>query len=592
MTDVERARDWYIEHMGGNVGETPETVAWGKWPADHPLPIQLHFQLSADARPSAGSTIDHIGFSFADVAAHVEKLRAAGVKIVSPVTDVPGLWKQAVAEDPWGTKLMLVEDPDALGIHHVELRVPNPDATLQWYVHAFGGDRTKYKGRIEAVRYRDLGVFYLFAVPDAEARRGTGTLHRPPQFRTDRSRQGRERAHGRGREVHLQPESQNQSRVPLRPGGKWQRHPQALLRPAGPTLPPRRLPGRARTTSTWSWCSIWKREDIESRACSIASSSSRLNNRLIVLLLAGGLGVWGWWAVGATPIDAIPDLSDNQVIVFTEWAGHSAREVEDQVSYPLTVNLQGLPGVRVVRSQSAFGFSMIYVIFEDDVEQYFARTRVLERLNLVSGMLPEGTTPTLGPDATGVGHVFWYTIESDRHSLRDLRSIQDWFVRYQLNAVPGVAEVASIGGHVQQYQIDIDPNRLRAYNLSLGDVVEAVRQSNQNVGGNVLESNGTWSIVRGVGLVESVDDIAQIVVGASGGVPVYVNQVGEVRIGDAFRVSSLVKGTDEAVGGVIVARTGANAQQVIDGVKARIATDQPGPARRRARSSRSTTVRR
>ena len=232
-----------------------------------------------------------------------------------------------------------------------------------------------------------------------------------------------------------------------------------------------------------------------------------LNNRLIVLLLAGGLGAWGWWAVGATPIDAIPDLSDNQVIVFTEWDGHSAREVEDQVSYPLTVNLQGLPGVRVVRSQSAFGFSMIYVIFEDDVEQYFARTRVLERLNLVSGILPEGTTPTLGPDATGVGHVFWYTIESDRHSLRDLRSIQDWFVRYQLNAVPGVAEVASIGGYVQQYQIDIDPNRLRAYNLSLGDVVEAVRQSNQNVGGNVLESNGTWSIVRGVGLVESVDDI-------------------------------------------------------------------------------------
>ena len=168
------------------------------------------------------------------------------------------------------------------------------------------------------------------------------------------------------------------------------------------------------------------------------------------------------------------------------------------------------------------------------------------------------------------------TIESDRHSLRDLRSIQDWFVRYQLNAVPGVAEVASIGGHVQQYQIDIDPNRLRAYNLSLGDVVEAVRRSNQNVGGNVLESNGTWSIVRGVGLVESVDDIAQIVVGASGGVPIYVNQVGEVRIGDAFRVSSLVKGTDEAVGGVIVARTGANAQQVIDGVKARIQQISPG----------------
>jgi catechol 2,3-dioxygenase-like lactoylglutathione lyase family enzyme len=174
VTDVERARDWYIENMGGNAGETPETVAWGKWPADHPLPIQLHFQLSADARPSAGSVIDHIGFSFANLDAQVETLRAAGVKIVSPVTEIPGLWKQAVAEDPWGTKLVLVQDPDALGIHHVELRVPDPDATLQWYVHAFGGDRTKYKGQIEAVRYRDLGVFYLFAVKADGPTPGTG----------------------------------------------------------------------------------------------------------------------------------------------------------------------------------------------------------------------------------------------------------------------------------------------------------------------------------------------------------------------------------------------------------------------------------
>jgi len=295
-----------------------------------------------------------------------------------------------------------------------------------------------------------------------------------------------------------------------------------------------------------------------------------LTNRVLVILLACGLGVWGWWAAGATPIDAIPDLSDNQVIVFTEWPGHGAQEVEDQVTYPLTVSLQGLPGVRVVRSQSAFGFSMIYVIFDDDVDQYFGRTRVLERLGLVSAQLPDGTTPTLGPDATGVGHVFWYTVESDRHSLRELRSLQDWFIRYQLNAVPGVAEVASIGGRVQQYQIDVDPNRLRAYDISLGEVVEAVRNSNQNVGGNVLESSGTWSIVRGVGLIQSVDDIAQTVVGAYNGVPVYVHQIAEVRVGDAFRVSSLVKGTNEAVGGVVVARSGANAQQVIDGVKARI----------------------
>jgi len=219
---------------------------------------------------------------------------------------------------------------------------------------------------------------------------------------------------------------------------------------------------------------------------------------------------------------------------------------------------------------------MIYVIFEDNVDQYFARSRVLERLSLLSTQLPQGATPTLGPDATGVGHVLWYTVESDRMSLRDLRTLQDWFIRYQLNAVPGVAEVASVGGEVQQYQIDLDPNRLRAYNLTLGSIVEAVRNSNQNVGGNVLEANGTWSIVRGVGLVESVDDINNIVVSAAGGVPVYVRQLGQVQIGDAFRVASLVKGSHEAVGGVVVMRNGANAQQVIDGVKQRIAQISPG----------------
>ena len=301
-----------------------------------------------------------------------------------------------------------------------------------------------------------------------------------------------------------------------------------------------------------------------------------LKNRFIVVVVYLGLAGWGWWVLKSTPIDAIPDLSDNQVIVFTDWAGHSPQEVEDQVTYPLTTNLQGLAGVRVVRSQSAFGFSMVYVVFEDNVDQYFARSRVLERLSLVATQMPDGAVPTLGPDATGVGHVFWYTVESDRHSLRDLRTLQDWFIRYQLNAVPGVAEVASVGGHVQQYQIDIDPNRLRAYNLSLGSVVEAVRSSNENVGGNVLEANGTWSIVRGVGLVESIADLENIVLAAPGGVPVYVRQVGQVHVGDAFRVASLVKGREEAVGGVIVMRNGANAQQVIDAVKERINQIAPG----------------
>ncbi len=295
-----------------------------------------------------------------------------------------------------------------------------------------------------------------------------------------------------------------------------------------------------------------------------------LRNRFLViaffLLIAG----WGYWALLTTPLDAIPDLSDNQVIVFTDWSGRSPQEVEDQVTYPLTVSLQGLPGVRVVRSSSAFGFSMINVIFEDWVDLYFARTRVLERLQLLTKSLPAGVVPTLGPDATGVGHVFWYTVEGKGYSLRDLRSLQDWFIRYQLNAVPGVAEVASIGGEVRQYQIDVDPNRLRAYKIPLSTVVDAVIRSNRNVGGNVVEANGSWSVVRGLGLIESVKDIEQIVVGAENGIPIFVRQVADVKVGDAFRVSALVKGRDEAVGGVIVARYGVSTVDVIEGVKERM----------------------
>src|SRR5690242_1987375 len=240
-----------------------------------------------------------------------------------------------------------------------------------------------------------------------------------------------------------------------------------------------------------------------------------LRNRLVVVALFLALAGWGWWALRATPIDAIPDLSDNQVIVFTDWTGHSPQEVEDQVTYPLTTNLQGLAGVRVVRSQSAFGFSMIYVVFEDNVDLYFARSRVLERMSLVGKALPAGVVPTLGPDATGVGHVFWYTLESPTRSLRDLRTLQDWFIRYQLNAVPGVAEVASVGGFVQQYQIDVDPNRLRTFKLPLSAIVAAVRDSNLNVGGNVVESNGAWLIVRGVGLIASIDDVKRMGIGGA-----------------------------------------------------------------------------
>jgi len=296
-----------------------------------------------------------------------------------------------------------------------------------------------------------------------------------------------------------------------------------------------------------------------------------LRHRGLVTVLYLGLAVWGYWALLRTPIDAIPDLSDNQVIVFTDWPGRSPQEVEDQVTYPLVTNLQGLAGVRVVRASSAFSFSMINVIFEDDVDLYWARTRVLERLNLVTKQLPEGVVPTLGPDATGVGQIFWYTVESDQMNLRDLRTLQDWFVRYQLNSVPGVAEVASVGGYVQQYQVDVDPNKLRAYAVPLSIVVEAVQRSNNNVGGNVIEQAGEWAVVRGVGLIESVADVENIVIGAPNGVPIYVRNVAEVKLGNAFRTGVLDKNGKEAVGGVVIARYGVNTLEVIDAVKQKIA---------------------
>src|SRR5687768_12128727 len=301
-----------------------------------------------------------------------------------------------------------------------------------------------------------------------------------------------------------------------------------------------------------------------------------LRNRGIIVVVYLALAAAGYWALLRTPIDAIPDLSDNQVIVFTDWPGRSPQEVEDQVTYPLVTNLQGLPGVRVVRASSAFSFSMINVIFEDNVDLYWARTRVLERLNLVTKQLPEGVTPTLGPDATGVGQIFWYTVESDALNLRDLRSLQDWYVRYQLNSVPGVAEVASVGGYVQQYQVDVDPNKLRAYSMPLSTVVEAVQRSNNNVGGNVVEQSGEWAVVRGVGLIESVADVQNIVIGAPNGVPIYVRNVADVKLGNAFRTGALDKNGKEAVGGVVIARYGVNNLEVIHAVKQKIADLQSG----------------
>jgi len=301
-----------------------------------------------------------------------------------------------------------------------------------------------------------------------------------------------------------------------------------------------------------------------------------LKNRGLVIVFYLAVAAAGYWALVRTPIDAIPDLSDNQVIVFTDWTGRSPQEVEDQVTYPLVTNLQGLPGVRVVRANSAFSFSMINIIFEDNVDLYWARTRVLERLNLVSKQLPEGVVPTLGPDATGVGQVFWYTLESDDMDQRDLRTVQDWFVRYQLNSVPGVAEVASVGGYVQQYQIDVDPNKLRGVSIPISTVVEAVQKSNNNVGGNVVEQGGQWAVVRGIGLIGSMEDVENIMIGASNGTPIYVKNVAEVKLGNAFRTGALDKNGTEVVGGVVIARYGVNTLEVIDAVKQKIEALQAG----------------
>ena len=295
-------------------------------------------------------------------------------------------------------------------------------------------------------------------------------------------------------------------------------------------------------------------------------------NPFIVLLFYVLIAGWGVWAVNNTPVDAIPDISDNQVIVLTEWPGRSPQVMEDQITYPLAANLQGLPDVRAVRASSAFGYSMIYIIFEDNVDIYWARTRVLERLNYASSLLPAGVTPTLGPDGTGVGHVFWYTVEGDGYDLARLRAIQDWFIRFQLNSVPGVAEVASVGGFVKEYQVDLDPNKLVGYHVTTSQVVEAIRKSNNEVGGNLVDLSQMSFMVRGLGYLKGVDDLENVEVGEYGNTPIFVKDVGRVQMGVMTRRGILDKnGQGEVAGGIVVMRYGANAKDVIDGVKVKIA---------------------
>ncbi|MEI8372939.1 MAG: efflux RND transporter permease subunit [Planctomycetota bacterium] len=303
-----------------------------------------------------------------------------------------------------------------------------------------------------------------------------------------------------------------------------------------------------------------------------------IRNRFIVILLALGVVIWGMYSVVNTPVDAIPDLSENQVIVFTDWMGQSPKEIEDQVTYPLSVNLQGLAGVKAVRSSSEFNFSMINVIFDDSVDFYFARQRVLERLTLSSTFLPRGVVPYLAPDATALGQIFWYTVEGEGQDLGRLRAIQDWYVRYQLNSVPGVAQVASVGGMPIEYQIDVDPNKLRAYNVTLGELFSAVSRANSSVGGKVIQKGNAEFIVRGVGWIEGIRDIEKIVVKTENekGTPICVSQLGTVGRGSEFRRSVLEKNGSEAVGAVVMMRHGENPLQVTKRIKDKIQELQPG----------------
>ncbi|MEW6157623.1 MAG: CusA/CzcA family heavy metal efflux RND transporter [Verrucomicrobiota bacterium] len=310
-----------------------------------------------------------------------------------------------------------------------------------------------------------------------------------------------------------------------------------------------------------------------------------LRNRFLVVCGVLFLIGWGIRAVYLTPVDAIPDLSENQVIVFADWPGRSPQEVEDQVTYPLSVNLQGLAGVKAVRAASMFGFTLITVIFEDKIDNYFARTRVLERLNYLGDILPAGVTPKLGPDATGLGWVYQYYLEVDPqkapsggYDLGQLRAVQDWFVRYQLNSVPGVAEVGSVGGFVRQYQIEVSPTKMRAANVSFGEIMEAISQSNLNVGGKVVEENGMEFVVRGVGLIQTTNAVAElerIVLMQREGTPIYLRDVATVQIGGDFRRGTLDVDGHEVVGGTVVMRTGENAMEVIRRVKAKIAQITP-----------------
>ena len=298
-----------------------------------------------------------------------------------------------------------------------------------------------------------------------------------------------------------------------------------------------------------------------------------LKNKFIVMLATVALVLGGIYAVKNIPLDAIPDLSDTQVIIYTPWEGQAPNIIEDQVTYPITTKMLSVTRAKVVRGYSFYGYSFVYVIFDDGTDPYWARSRVLEYLSSIGGQLPKGVTPSLGPDATGVGWAFMYSINSTNRNLADLRSIQDWYLKYQLTAVPGVSEVASVGGFVKQYQVTVDPTKLRGYNLSLQDVSKAIERSNGEVGGRSIELAETEFILRVKGYIQNLDDLKQVAVGVGkDGVPILLRDVANIQFGpDERRGIADLNGDGETVGGIVVVRYGANAYQVIQDVKQRLA---------------------
>lgn len=292
----------------------------------------------------------------------------------------------------------------------------------------------------------------------------------------------------------------------------------------------------------------------------------------IIMIVVGGI-----YSIKETPVDALPDLSENQVIIYTEYMGRNPKIMEDQITYPLVSNLQGIPSIKSIRAASMFGMSFIFVVFKDDVDVYWARTRVLERLNYAQKFLPQGVTPSLGPDGTGLGHVFWYTLDGKGYNLGELRALQDWYVKFALQNVEGVSEVASFGGFQKGYQVTIDPHKLVYYGVSLMDVTRAVSANNKDVGGSLYEMNSTGYLIRGQGYITSLDDIKEIPIGTYKSIPITLSDIAEVQMSPDLRLGIVDEnGEGEVVGGIVVARFGENAKDVIERAKAKMKDIEKG----------------